>query len=388
MMIFDLQWVLFVLLCAVAIVGIGVGILLRSQLRWYKDITVSPVSSDARAPSGALFEQAPFGVLLLEGDQIQYLNAAAQDMLHLATDAERLPPADWVDLLREDVISARDEAADTESGDADAGRYRNVTFASGRTARWWIKPVGARDLVVLLDISAQQRARRTSRSLLSDLGHELRTPIATLLTHLEILGLEDVGADVHRQSLQLSKREAQRLSRLVNDMLELGRLELSDGLMRRRVDLLALVEEVIVQTTPTARERGVSLEVAATVSHFQALGDPDRLRQVLLNLVDNAVKYAGEGARVTVSLRSADGGIKCAVCDNGPGIASRHLPLVTQRFYRAAPGGVEGSGLGLAIVQEILRHHDAALELVSPVADGRGTCAQFTLPAAVAGVET
>lgn len=165
--------------------------LLWARLRRHADADAGMVSPDVapveRALSegalseGALFEHAPFGVLVLEGDQMRYMNVAARDMLHVAARERRLPSADWVDLLREDVSSARDEAG--TGGNAYAGRYRNVAFASGRVARWWVRPEGTLDLVVLLDISAQQRARQTSRSLLSDLGHELRTPIATLLTH-------------------------------------------------------------------------------------------------------------------------------------------------------------------------------------------------------------
>jgi len=197
-----------------------------------------------------------------------------------------------------------------------------------------------------------QRARRASRSLISNLGHELRTPIATLLTHIEILGLDDVGDDIHTQSLQLAKREAQRMSRLVNDMLELGRLEMTETLTRRPLSLLALVEDVVAQTMPRAVAENVAVDIVSPPTLPLVLGNPDRLRQVLLNLLDNAFKYAGSGSRATVELSTVTGGVACAICDTGPGISPEHLPFVTQRFYRATAETIEGSGLGLALVAD------------------------------------
>jgi two-component system, OmpR family, phosphate regulon sensor histidine kinase PhoR len=227
-----------------------------------------------------------------------------------------------------------------------------------------------------------QRARRASRSLISNLGHELRTPIATLLTHIEILGLDDVGDDVHTQSLQLAKREAQRMSRLVNDMLELGRLEMTETLTRRPLSLLALVKDVVAQTMPRAVAENVTVDIVSPPALPLVLGNTDRLRQVLLNLLDNAFKYAGPGSRTTIELSNVTGGVACAICDTGPGIPPEHLPFVTQRFYRAAAETVEGSGLGLALVAEILRHHSSKLEMTSSVAEETGTCARFVLPPA------
>ena len=169
------------------------------------------------------------------------------------------------------------------------------------------------------------------------------------------------------------------MSRLIDDMLELGRLEMVEALALRPINLLALVEDVVVQTASSAAQRDMSVELAADSALPLVRGNADRLRQVFLNLLDNALKYAGDGARVMVTLEPKDGSVACAVCDTGPGIPPEHLPLVTQRFYRAAPEAVEGSGLGLALVKGILRLHGSDLTVVSPVAEGRGTCVTFDL---------
>ncbi|MGC9468089.1 MAG: sensor histidine kinase [Anaerolineae bacterium] len=381
MIVLDLQWVVFGLLC----IGLALGGLIlwlvehRVRHRMREHVGAAPGTL-------SLLEETPLGVLVLEGGALAYANRNARQLLHLGdTNLDALPQTDWAELLHEDLVAAREQADTGVEGDDSFGRYRSVTFASGRTARWWVSARGPQEIVLLLDVSAQRRAQQVSRTLVSDLGHELRTPIATLLTHLEILGLDDVGEEVRRQSLQLAKRESQRMSRLVNDMLELGRLEMVETLTRRPVDLQSLAQEVVIQSTPHATERAMSLELISPSTVPLVLGNADRLRQVLLNLLDNALKYAGRGTNVTIALRPVSEGVMCEVCDDGAGIPAAHLPHVTQRFYRAASETVDGSGLGLALVQEILRHHDSELVVVSPVREGRGTCVRFTLPRADEG---
>lgn len=362
MIVLDLKAVIF---------GIGFALAAAAGLMWWIARRHSRASL-GDASLLAVLDAAPFGWLVLEGPQCSYANVYAQRLLHLPGARGELPDADWTALLAEDRAAAHQEP--------QTGRYRTVTFASEKTARWWVTADEARDFVFLLDVTAQQHTEQAGRALLNDLAHELRTPIAAILTHLEILGLSDVGADVHRQSLALSQEEAQRMARLLNDMLELGRLETSPELARRPLDLVALVEEVVLQSTPRAVERQMSLMLEAASPLPLVNGDADRLRQVFLNLLDNAFKYARPGDRVTMALQRAPDGVVCAVCDTGPGISPEHLPYVTRRFYRAAPKSIAGSGLGLALVAEILRRHDSALALESPAADGHGLCARFTLP--------
>jgi two-component system, OmpR family, phosphate regulon sensor histidine kinase PhoR len=384
--VFDLQQLGFVLLCAgmVASAGVVWALRRRSGVRSDRSGVSEPALLD-------VLERAPFGLVIVEGQILRYLNAEARELLHLPQNLDGgLPPTDWADLLREDFAAARLDAVGDVALELPplagrlrpTGRFRNVTFASGNTVRWWVVAQATRDFVILFDISAQQRAVQMGRSLVSDLGHELRTPIATLLTHLEILKLDDVGEEVHLQSLQFASQEAQRMARLVNDMLELGRLEMTETLTLRPVSLMKLVEEAVIQMTPTSVARGIGLDVMTKGSLPLVAGNADRLRQVLLNLLDNAVKYAGADARVTVSLETLADGVQCAVSDTGPGIGPEHLPHITRRFYRASPDTIEGSGLGLALVAEILRRHHTALEIISPVAEGRGTRVQFILAAA------
>ncbi|MGC9394816.1 MAG: sensor histidine kinase [Anaerolineae bacterium] len=366
MLTFDLKTLIFVfLLLLVAAVAGGAWLARRRR--------VSARLLDG-APLLDVLDDAPFGVVVLEGAAFRYANPYARRLLHLPEAEGALPDADWSPLLDADRAAARQETAAP-----GVGRYRTVTFASGQTARWWVIPWDAQDFLFLLDVTAQQRTEQAGRALINDLGHEMRTPIATILTHLEILGLSDVGREVQQQSLTFAKDEAQRMARLLNDMLELGRLETAPELPRRPVDVVALVEDVVLQSTPRAVERQMALSLEAESPLPFVSANADRLRQVFLNLLDNAFKYAQPGDRVVVSLRHVSGGVACAVCDTGPGIPPEHLPHIARRFYRAAPKGVEGSGLGLSLVAEILRRHESELMIESPGADGVGTCAKFVI---------
>ena len=367
MIILNLKPLIFLLLLALSVV-----------VAWIVLMRRSPRSGIALRDTTALLsmlDAAPFGLLILDAANATYANAHAQRLLRLPGTPGPLPDTDWLPLLDADRLAVRQSEAE--------GRYRTLTFASGMTARWWVSTWDARDFVFLLDITAQQRTEQASRALLNDLAHELRTPIATILTHLEILGLPDVSAEVRTQSLSLAQDEAQRMARLLNAMLALARLETAPELPRRPLDIVALVEDVVLQSTPRTAECQMTLALEAASPLPLINGNADRLRQVFLNLLDNAFKYARPGDSVTVTLQALaenEGpGVRCAVCDTGPGIGPEHLPYIARRFYRAAPQSIPGSGLGLALVTEIVRRHHSEVRVASPGPDGVGTCVRFSL---------
>ncbi len=241
------------------------------------------------------------------------------------------------------------------------------------------------------------RLRGSSGRLLNDLSHELRTPLATLLTHAEVLHVPNLTPEARDQSIELVRAEGRRMSRLLNLMLDLGRLDVAGELPLRPVDVGALATEAAEQMREALEGHGLRLIVEIDEALPQVPADADRLRQVLLNLLDNTVKHCRPGDTVQVRVMvdaPASGsttGIRCAVCDSGPGIPPQHLPHLTERFYRAAPQAVEGSGLGLALVDEILRRHGSQLEIASKTEwDGEttgvpfptGSCFSFCLEAA------
>jgi signal transduction histidine kinase len=322
-----------------------------------------------------VLEQAPVGLLALGSlPSYRYANSYARRLLGLSSSAGPLPQAEWVALLERDRQAAPGEEGAT-------GRYRTVSLPSGETVQWWVAKSASGHLVFLQDVTAQQRAEQAAGYLLSALAHELRTPIATILTHLEILQLPDISTGTGQQSLRLLKAETQRMSRLIHDMLELGRLETSAEIERGPIALLGVVEQAIAQTAPKAEERQIALSLQASTPLSLVMGNADYLLRVFLNLLDNSCKYSRPGDRVEVSLRRGQEGIECAVCDTGPGIPAEHLAHIAHRFYRVDRRGTEGSGLGLALVKEILRRHQSDLQIESR-AEGEetGTCVRFVLP--------
>ena len=173
-----------------------------------------------------------------------------------------------------------------------------------------------------------------------------------------------------------------------NTLLDLSRLQVTGQIERRPVDLLPLVQEIVAQMQPRAQERDVDLAFESDAPLELVIGDAGRLKQVFINLLDNALKYVRAGDHVAVSLRQGQNGVLCTVRDDGPGIPAQHLPHVTRRFYRGVPEGSGGSGLGLALVKEILEHHQSDLVIESEaLGEQTGTCVRFELPILPVGEE-
>lgn len=376
MLALDIKLALFVAILTLLLVGIGAVWLDRRFRRW-PDVGVL----------GPALERAPVGLLILNHDRsYRYANPMARRLLSLGPSRGRLPDADWLDALLGDRATVRE----TEGARSRARMIRlaagmapegDLDEQAGRLIRWWITLVDDGDLVLLEDVTAQHCAENAARTLTNDLAHELRTPLATILTHLEVLSLTDISREIGQQSLGLLKEEGRRMSRLIHQMLELGRLETTVELARRPIDLAALAEETVSQVGPQAKDRGIAIALEVDAPLPLVMGNVDRLRQVFLNLLDNAVKYSRHGDRVSVTLRHVDGGLECSIRDTGPGIPRQYLPHLTRRFTRAAPVDVAGSGLGLTLVEAILRRHESRLEITSETEGMEtGTTVRFHLP--------
>ncbi|MCX6048382.1 MAG: ATP-binding protein [Chloroflexi bacterium] len=379
MLILDLHWLLFGLLALLS----TVTVISVYATRWSLGRRQPTILLRMLRP---LFEDAPLGILILTGAQgYVYANSHARRLFQLSSGQGKLPTSVW----------ALDLQADLEQLSlAPQGRYRTIRLTpavneqsphdTGQTVRWWAIRWAAINFLFVVDLTQQQRTAQQTRFLLSDLSHELRTPLATLQTHIAVLRLTTLSEEIRTQSLHILKEETQRLVRLVNNTLELGRLE--TGLERERiaVDLRALVEETVTQMLPTAQGMEATITIVAASSLPPVFGQPERLKQVFLNLLDNALKYGGNNNAVTVTVQSGAEEVLCQVADTGPGIAPKHLPQLGRRFYRAAPSSMPGNGLGLALVTEILRQHQSQLKIESIVADApgspTGTCISFILP--------
>jgi two-component system phosphate regulon sensor histidine kinase PhoR len=356
---------------------IGIGVLLTVSVglgvwfdRWlYRRLTPDPFQN---AP---LWELLPIGVSLFDlANTPIYVNPTAQRLLHFSASANGLPDSAWVPMLLEDIRLAR--ATQTTSS--------RIFFLEQEKQwrRWWITAWQAQTVLLVEDATTLQHAEQNAHRMISDLTHEIRTPVATLLTHVEVLKLPHLPEETRAQSLAFMQGEGQRLEKLVQNITDLSRLETSAAFELRPVDVVELVAEVLAQSQSFAVERQIRLILHHDPLLPLALGDRGRLKQLFLNLIENALKYCRAHDQVEITLQRTERGISVAIADNGPGIAEKHLPYITNRFYRIGGERVSGNGLGLAFVVEILRRHQSTLNISSRTTPPTGTTFSFVLPIA------
>jgi two-component system, OmpR family, sensor histidine kinase BaeS len=228
---------------------------------------------------------------------------------------------------------------------------------------------------------ALEHTEHTRRRLLADLAHELRTPLATIEAYHE--GLADGVVDPDAATVDVLAEATSRLRRLVEDVslvsqAEEGRLPLD----LRHLDLRGLVTNAIDAARPAADTAGLTLRQHLPTTPVTVDADPDRLAQVLANLLTNAIEHTPAHGTITVTVTTEDHRARIEVTDTGAGIDPEHLPHVFQRFYRADPARsrTRGSGIGLTISRAIVQGHDGSLTATSP-GEGRGTTFKLELPA-------
>ncbi len=237
---------------------------------------------------------------------------------------------------------------------------------------------GAGVLLVLSDRTRERAIERTRADFVANASHELRTPLASLTGFIETLrGPAADDAPAQARFLAIMAEQAARMNRLIDDLLSLSRIELTEHQPPADpVDLVEIVERMLAAFEIRMRERRLALDWTAPRDLPSVAGDPDQLEQVLQNLLDNAVKYGREGGTIRIRLASAPAeapwparpGIVLSVADDGPGIPRMHLPRLTERFYRVDAGrsrAIGGTGLGLAIVKHVVNRHRGLLHIDS-----------------------
>ncbi len=228
-----------------------------------------------------------------------------------------------------------------------------------------------------------RRDRDRSRDFLADVSHELRTPLAALRTFNELLkeGAAD-DPEARSEFLESSGQQIERLDWLAQNLLELSKLDSGLVLLDLRPDdLRAAVETAAEQSTAAARRRGIDLNLHLPDAPIRIRHDPQRIGQVVANLVANAVKFTQRGGSVSVDVASTPDGARIEVADTGVGIDATELPHIFERFYRGSRANEargSGSGLGLAIVRSIVDMHGGTVEVESRV--GNGSTFTVTLP--------
>jgi two-component system sensor histidine kinase VicK len=243
-------------------------------------------------------------------------------------------------------------------------------------------------IVVLHDITEQEKLDQTRKEFVANVSHELRTPLTTIKSYLE--ALED-GAWEDRELaprfLHVTHQETERMIRLVTDLLQLSRLDSKETSSKRElVDIIEVLEEVSDRFSFQAQQRRITIELGMDLPIPSIWVDRDQIDQVLDNLVSNALKYTGENGSVRLHACVHQQMVKVTIEDNGIGIPEKDLDKIFDRFYRvdkARSRNMGGTGLGLSIAKEIIRAHEGTISIESLV--GKGTKATFAIPVSQEG---
>ena len=245
-------------------------------------------------------------------------------------------------------------------------------------------------LVCFEDITERQQAGQIRRDFVANVSHELKTPLTALLGFIETLkGPARDDAAARDRFLTVMGREAERMNRLVRDLLSLSRVEAEERMRPTdRVDIVELVDSAALTLRPMARAAGLDLTVTGHDAPTVVQGDSDQLVQVFTNLIENAIKYGAGGGEVRIhvsysvrELAFRGPGVRVDVIDKGEGFDPVHIPRLTERFYRVddhRSREMGGTGLGLAIVKHIVNRHRGRFRIES--APGEGSTFSVMLP--------
>ena len=294
----------------------------------------------------------------------------------------------------EDNVTFDEMFADLDMPNTDETAMRSFLTSEvtrhGRVLSITLAPYGALDgeggvIAVIHDITEQRRLDDARREFVANVSHELRTPLTNIRSYTETLldAAGDIPLDTEKQFLGVISSESERMARIVTDLLTLSKLDY--GRMELRMTDFALADmlkNVANAMKMTAKDRNLELTVEAPDALPHIVGDRDRLEQVVVNILSNAVKYTAAGGHVCLAAAQiAENRVRITVEDDGIGIPAADVPRLFERFYRvdkARSREAGGTGLGLAIAKEIVEQHEGRIALASEY--GHGTTVTITLP--------
>ena len=294
--------------------------------------------------------------------------------LRLYAERFTVPGKTYVGAAVADVVELEDQYASLIGAFGAAALAGLVLVAAGG----W--------LLVRKSTAPVERSMETMRRFMADAAHELRTPIAVLRSQAEVALQRERDSGGYAEALRRVESEAVRLGATVEDLLTLARADAGERAPdRQRVFLDDLALDAATGARALAEKRGVALEVGA-FEEAVVTGDPALLRQLLMIVLDNAVKFTPTGGRVRLSAAAPGGQAEVVVEDTGIGISQEQLPHIFERFYRGDPArararGAEGAGLGLAIARWIADAHGARIDVTSE--PGKGTRVAIRFPSAL-----
>lgn len=290
------------------------------------------------------------------------------------------------------VQAALDDAL--RHGQAGSARHVALGSSQDHVHRITVTPIELAEpgrfaaLLVAEDLSSAELVEQMRRDFVANVSHELRSPLTALSGFIEtIKGPARDDPAARMRFLDIMEREARRMNRLIHDLLHLSRVEAEERVRpKTEVDLIGLLQSTVASLRPMSQTAGVEVVIEHREGDPHMVpGDGDQLRQVFQNLIENAVKYGGSGGKVDVSVTSdlllGKPALKVAVRDYGEGIDAKHLPRLTERFYRVdshRSREAGGTGLGLAIAKHIVQRHRGRVQIAS--VKGEGSTFSVMLP--------
>jgi PAS domain S-box-containing protein len=337
----------------------------------------------------SLFEAISEGIVQIgPGARIVHTNTAARSLLGLPEDAQGQTAAALVrNLELRELIdrAARGEAVEPTEVTTDT---RHLLVAPQQLPTSGGKSAGA--VITVVDLTELRRVESVRRDFVANVSHELKTPLTAIRGYTETLLTDDLPPEMRQQFLEVVHKNTTRIHRIVEDLLDLSRLQ-SGGWQPdlQDVDAAALARDVWSTLEQSAKKKGITFSISG--DPLPVLADPGGLRQVLANLLDNALRYTPDGGRIGVTLGPVTIGengkqvpaVELLVRDNGVGIPTDALTRIFERFYRVDPARSRaegGTGLGLSIVKHLIERMDG--DVVAESELGKGTTIRIRLPAA------
>jgi two-component system phosphate regulon sensor histidine kinase PhoR len=324
---------------------------------------------EVRESTGALTDA---GIILNAENEIVWFNAAATRLLGLNSSTDIGNRLD--NLVRHPDFIAylakpTPEPVTVPSPSDESGAITAQIVPYGKDQR----------LVIIRDITREIKLERMRRDFVANASHELRSPLTVIGGYLDALAEDEAMPPTWRGPIGEMQRQAERMTRILRDLIELSRLESSDGTDSDEVvDVPRLLELIVGEFESLGGEHpAVSLALESDVS---LLGNESELHSIFHNLVNNAVRFTPPTGSVKVSWRADDDGVVFEVTDTGIGIPEEQIPRITERFYRVDPGrsrAVGGTGLGLAIVKHALQRHEGTLQIRSLESHGSTFTCRF-----------
>jgi two-component system phosphate regulon sensor histidine kinase PhoR len=313
------------------------------------------------------------GVVLLDlQDHIVFCNRMAESQLGLRSAIDR--GQSIVNLIRQPEFVAYLAAADfSRPLTLRPERYKDRVYSIHIVAYG-----GNRRLMQVKDVTQADRLDQTRRDFVANVSHELRTPLTVLAGFLETFQELELGPDEQKHYLSLMADQSHRMQSIVQDLLTLSSIESAPPPADETVDMANLIDKL--RRDAEALSGGQHHIVVETDGHGDLRGSEPELISAFANLVTNAVRYTPPGGTVTIQWKATPQGAEFAVQDTGPGIEARHIPRLTERFYRVDRGRSRdsgGTGLGLAIVKHSLSRHQALLDIKSEIGKGSRFAARF-----------